>query len=99
MADAHGAWRVPPGVTFEWRHYGDESVLFDPRSGLTHFVSAVAVETLTLLHDTTLSSPQLTTELLRRCDVADPEAFAQAVDRMLWQLRDLDLLQRESVLC
>lgn len=99
MAEAHAAWRVQPGVTFEWRHYGDESVLFDPRSGLTHFLSAVAVEAIDLLTEAPLSTPQLTAALLQRCEVGDEDEFQRALDQMLWQLRELDLVQREAVPC
>jgi PqqD family protein of HPr-rel-A system len=94
-----GAWRATPGPIFEWRHYGDESVLFDPRSGLTHFLSAVAADAIELLKHADLTTAQLNTALLERCDVVDADAFARQLDLLLQQLGDLELIQSVSDQC
>ena len=88
-----GAWRATSGPIFEWRHYGDESVLFDPRSGLTHFLSAVAADAIDLLEHADLTTAALNKALLERCEVVDSDAFARQLDLLLQQLRDLDLIQ------
>lgn len=86
-------WRVPPGAQYEWRHFEDESALFNARSGLTHFVSAVAAEALGLLREDAFSVQALTARLIERCEVDDPAAFALQVERLVVQLSDLDLIE------
>jgi PqqD family protein of HPr-rel-A system len=87
-------WRVEPGVAFEYRHFGDESALFDARSGLTHFVSAAAVEALDILAAEALDAEALTAALTARCEPPLPENFDAHVARLLRQLANLDLIER-----
>jgi PqqD family protein of HPr-rel-A system len=88
-----GRWRVGDGVDFEFRHYGDESALFDRRSGLTHFVNAAAIEALQILAKEPLANAELTERLLSRCEPPHPEHFDQHVARLLRQLSNLDLIE------
>ena len=94
MLGAAERWRVPPGAQYEWRHFEDESALFNSRSGLTHFVSAVGAEALGLLFEQALSTEALTVRLMERCEIDDPAAFALQVERLIVQLCDLDLIER-----
>jgi PqqD family protein of HPr-rel-A system len=86
-------WRVARGVRFEVRHFGDESVLFDPRSGLTHFLNGAAVEALELLSQRALSNEELTSCLLERCEVTSVAEFTQDVAALIDQLARLDFIE------
>lgn len=93
MRERADRWRVSDGVAFEYRHFGDESALFDPRSGLTHFVNAAAVEALDILSAETLSGAELTERLQSRCEPPYPEQFDEHVARLLRHLANLDLIE------
>jgi PqqD family protein of HPr-rel-A system len=89
-------WQVAHSARFELRHFGDESVLYDPRSGLTHFLSAVAVEALELLREGPFSSEELTQQLVERCAVDSIERFAEELESLLHQLARLDFIEAVS---
>ena len=86
-------WRIPAGAQFRWRHYDAESVLFDARSGLTHLLSAAAVDALALLENAPMASADLTDQVARRFEIDDPEAFRQQLGQVLGQLRELHLIE------
>jgi PqqD family protein of HPr-rel-A system len=91
-------WRRHAGVTYELREFGDESVLFDLRSGLTHFLSAAAVEALEQLDAQPLTTDELTRYLESRCE-SPGEDFAFDVERLVRQLVELDLIEAVTGAC
>jgi PqqD family protein of HPr-rel-A system len=93
VSEAPERWWVGAGAQFDFRHFGDESALFDRRSGLTHFLSAAAVEALEFLSERALSVTELTDRLAALCEPPVPENFDLQVERMLRQLANLDLIE------
>lgn len=88
------AWRLlASGRFFD---AGEASVIyFDPRSGDTHLINELAAFILQQLATGPLDTAALLARVRSESGSTDSGAFASAVNAVLEELLDLDLLQRE----
>jgi PqqD family protein of HPr-rel-A system len=94
MATARASrFRTRAGPPFEWRAWGDHTVLFDVVSGDTHVLDLVARQGLTCLAETPLDAPALTSAMAGTLDVRDDEALNAYIDRLLVELETLGLIE------
>ncbi|MEO5365888.1 MAG: HPr-rel-A system PqqD family peptide chaperone [Magnetococcus sp. WYHC-3] len=84
-------WELPDPAALCWRELGaGEFLLFNPRSGQTHFLGETAREVL----DALAPAPATLTELLERLDLHQAPAAAQAgLERMLGEMDLLGLIR------
>lgn len=87
---------MPPTADFAWRHWDDESVLYEARSGQTHFLTAVAAEALLALQSRPYATGELVETLAQTFDLTVSDEFAQQIDALLHQFHDLGLIERAT---
>ncbi|MDQ2777976.1 MAG: HPr-rel-A system PqqD family peptide chaperone [Pseudomonadota bacterium] len=80
------AWRNNPLSTLHWRRWGDDWVVFDAASGMTHRLDTLSATTLLLLQeqsaDHTELSARLDEELQIGSDANLPPTLAAVLDRL-----------------
>lgn len=86
-------WCAPGADSVEWRHWDDESVLYDCRSGQTHLLTTLASAALQLLARRDLEVHELARQLAETWDLPDTEEFAAQIGTLLRQLDDLGLVE------
>jgi len=86
-------WCATGADSLEWRHWDDESILYDCRSGQTHLLTALASAALQLLAERDLELHDLTDQLAGTWNLPDAEEFAAQIDTLLHQLEDLGLVE------
>jgi PqqD family protein of HPr-rel-A system len=78
-------WRRTPGGALSWRRWGDEAVVYDPNTGDTHLLDALAAEILGRLEAGATGADELAVALARDLDLAHradiTESVTQAFDR------------------
>jgi len=79
-----------------WEHWGEESVLFDRRSGQTHLLTAMATECLLLLQDGDLNLDQLTEKLELVFQSAPEPGAREQIEQLLLALNELGLVTAVS---
>jgi PqqD family protein of HPr-rel-A system len=75
-----------------WEHWGEESVLFDRRSGQTHLLTATAAECLLFLRDADLNLDQLVEKLGARLQSAPEQPTREQIGQLLLTLSELGLI-------
>ena len=95
MADG-SPWRVAPNANLIWRTWGDESVVFDPRSGDTHLLDTVSREVLALLEQQALALPELCHVTASRLNLPEDADLDRYVQQLVRQFADLGLLETVS---
>lgn len=85
-------WQVVAPDALVWEHLGEESVLFDRRSGQTHLLPLITVECMTMLQERAMDLDQL----CERLDVGtEPDSGNEArgqIAQLLHTLNDLGLI-------
>ena len=89
-------WSVGGEQRLIWRDWGDESVVFDTRSGETHLLDVVGREALKVLEQQTLDRDQLCETLARRLKVGVDEDLGLYIDRLIARLDTLGLIRNVS---
>jgi len=84
-------WKVVAPDALVWEHLGDESVLFDRRSGQTHLLPQISVECLALMQDQAMDLEQLCERLEVRSHPAFENEACEQIDQLLRTLNDLGL--------
>jgi len=79
-----------------WEHWGEESVLFDRRSGQTHLLTALATGCLLLLQDADLDVDQLIEKLRGRFEEGPEQAGREQIRQLLLTLDELGLIKAVS---
>jgi len=87
-------WRVAPSAEFRWRHWDDESVLYDPRSGQTHLLTALAADVLLALEEAAGDAPELAAMVARQRQLDPAPELTGDIAALLQQLDDLGLIER-----
>jgi PqqD family protein of HPr-rel-A system len=87
-------WYAPDAGAFLWEHGEDESILFDPRSGQTHLLTAVAVEVLRYLSQEPHNQAQLMGKLADVFDIPSQAEFAEHTKELLAQFVASGLIER-----
>ena len=75
-----------------WEHLGEESVLFDRRSGQTHLLTLIAAECLALLQEHAMNLDQLCEKLEVRSQPEFEIETREQIDQLLRTLNDLGLI-------
>lgn len=88
-------WYVARGADFRWRHWDEESVLYDSRSGQTHLLTALAADAILLLEHTAHDAESLAVAVAKRYALDAPADFAREMADLLKQLNDLGLVERD----
>lgn len=89
-------WVVPGASEFLWEQWGEECVLFDPRTGQTHALNPLAAEALVSLQRRALTATQLTAHLAELIDLRSKRRLAQQVEDILHEFEELGLVERCS---
>ncbi len=88
-------WCVPAAAGYEWRHWDDESVLYDPRSGQTHLLNALAAEILLLLQEHPCRDARAVLAHLASGGQIEPSPdLERQTEGLLHQLDGLALIER-----
>jgi PqqD family protein of HPr-rel-A system len=86
-------WRVPSGQHFVIEDFDDGIVMFDALVGATHLLNVTAADTLEIVRE----SPGLGTAgvhrcLLERLELGEEALPLAALEELLWQLENLNLV-------
>ena len=76
-----------------WESWEEESIVFDPRSGQTHVLTAVAAEALLHLHATPRTEAELTQHLANEFNLETDDTLRQHVEDMLNHFYELGLVE------
>ncbi len=93
--DESRRWRVPRETRLLWRTWGEESVVFNARSGDTHLLDLLGREALAALEQQSLTCGELAHWLAGRLDVPQDAELEQYVRQLVGQLEELGLLENE----
>ena len=86
-------WRLPQGQRLLFEDLDDGIVMFDALVGSTHLLSVTAAETLGIVVETPgLTAPEIHRRLLARTAIDDSALPFAALDELLWQLENLNLI-------
>jgi PqqD family protein of HPr-rel-A system len=97
LAGAALRWRLPPGQRLLFEDFDDGILMFDALVGSTHLLSATSAEALALVVDTPgLTGPEIHRRLLDRLALDEAALPFAAVDELLWQLENLNLLAADA---
>ena len=97
LSGADGArelrWRIPAGQHFVIEDFDDGIVMFDALVGATHLLNVSAADTLAIVGE----SPGLATAAIHRCllerlELGEEALPLAALEELLWQLEDLNLV-------
>lgn len=86
-------WEIPDPSALLSEEWGDETVLFDARSGQTHLLNALATEALSFLQERAASLDELAQYLATLFEVPLEEPFAAEIRRLLEQCVQLGLIE------
>jgi PqqD family protein of HPr-rel-A system len=89
-------WAAPAATDFELRKFSDEAVLFDPRDGSTHYLSAVGAAILQMLTTTDCDTDELMARLESHFQVVLADVERRQIGVMLQQLCALGLVTCRS---
>jgi len=78
---------------FEWAHWEEESVLYDPASGQTHLLDAFSTEVLLALEAGPTGTEALTRHLAGLLGIDPDEALRLRVGHAVHQLQALGLVE------
>jgi len=86
-------WRVPAGQRFVIEDFDDGIVMFDALVGATHLLNVTAADTLEIVRE----SPGLATAGIHRCllerlELGEEALPLAALEELLWQLENLNLV-------
>ena len=93
MALGRLRFRMRADPPLEWRTWGNESVVFDPASGDTHLLDAVAREGLACLDEQPCDAAELASAMARRLDVPADAALELYAARLLARLDDRGVIE------
>ena len=90
-------WRLPHGQRLLFEDLDDGIVMFDALVGSTHLLSVTAAETLGIVvEDPGLTAPEIHRRLLARTALDESALPFAALDELLWQLENLNLLAADA---
>jgi PqqD family protein of HPr-rel-A system len=86
-------WRIPAGQSFIVEDFDDGIVMFDALVGATHLLNVSAADTLEIVRDSPgLASAAIHRHLLERLEVGEDVLPLAALEELLWQLENLNLV-------
>lgn len=91
-----GLWAAAEGANFELRGFSDEAVLFDPRDGSTHYLTAAGAAILELLAAGACDTGDLVARLESHFQVSSGDVERRHIEVMLRQLSALRLVTCRS---
>ncbi len=89
-------WTIAAPGALRWEHWGEESILFDRRSGQTHLLTLVASGCLLLLQDADLDLDQLVDKLDIRFQSASDLSMREQITQLLLTFGELGLIKTAS---
>ena len=89
-------WHAPAADQFDWRHWPEESILYDPRSGQTHLLTELAVEALLILSKQPCDTRATTDKLAEHYAIPTTDELAAQIQVLLDQLCDIGLIEFRS---
>ena len=92
-AKSQPQFRSVAAGAFEWAHWEDESVLFNPRGGQTHLLDALSTEALLALEEHPMDADELTRHLASLQGREPDDTLHLQVTDLLHQLRALGLVE------
>ena len=87
------AYGVPTGIEFLSVRWDQETVLFDPRSGDTHLLNAMAAAALSALQRGPTDAYELTQHLAGSFEESADDSLASGVEELIAQLVELGLIE------
>lgn len=85
-------WQVVAPDALVWEHLGDESVLFDRRSGQTHLLPQITAECVALLQEQAMDLETICERLEVRLHPELENEARYKIDQLLRTLNDLGLI-------
>jgi PqqD family protein of HPr-rel-A system len=86
-------WRIPNGQRFVIEDFDDGIVVFDALVGATHLLNLSAADTLEIVRDSPgLATTAVHRRLLERLELGEETLPLAALEELLWQLEDLNLI-------
>lgn len=86
-------WRVRPGAQLEWKHWDDESVVFNALTGDTHLLDLTAAAGLACLEAQARSLEQLVAALAQKLEVEADAQLHEYTRRLVGHLQQLGLIE------
>ena len=87
------SWGILEGPLYEWSHFYDESVLFNPLSGQTHLLTIFVADILEFLLHSSANSRVLVEHMAALYQVEPEVGFQQQVLDSLDDLHNLGLIE------
>jgi PqqD family protein of HPr-rel-A system len=87
------AHRLRPGAPLQWQEWDDGAIVYDPETGETHQLDAMASEALHALERTPLDAEALCDQLSQLADVPADETLGRYVNRLVKRCVALGLLE------
>lgn len=86
-------WRRTRGGALLWRRWGDEAVAYDPNTGDTHLLDALAAVILGRLETNPANAEDLAVELARDLDVTHRADITESVEQAFDRFAALGLIE------
>ena len=87
------AWRVNPDLPLSWRQWQDEYVVFNPLTGNTHVLDAIAGEILLMVERGPIPWRELRRHMAEFLEAPDDQRLAEAVLQAIGRLDELVLIE------
>lgn len=87
------AWRVNPDLALSWRRWREEYVVFNPATGNTHVLDAIAGEILLLVERGPVAWQELRRHMAEFLGAPDDQRLAQTVRQAIGRLDELVLIE------
>jgi PqqD family protein of HPr-rel-A system len=87
---------IPEATEIVWKHFEEESILFDKRSGETHLLTALAVETLMAIQKRPMDVCQLISEIANTFDLQPSDVPENQINELLFRFEDMGLIEQRA---
>lgn len=89
---AHVVWTGLPERVLLWEQFDDDYLIYNARSGETHFLNASAAEILKVLQTGPMDLPSMVAELQSVFDTEDEHALVQHISRVIQEFDHAGLI-------
>ncbi len=90
---AQMAWRLNSLSVLHWRRWGEDWVVFDAASGMTHRLDTLGATTLLMLQEFDADIAQLENQLAEELQIDNRAALRPMLETVLRRLQGADLIQ------
>lgn len=86
------AWTGLPENALLWEQFGDEYVIYNRRSGETHFLNVTAAEVLKVLQGGPATLPTVVAQVCHLFDMEEEPALIQHISRVMQEFDHVGLI-------